>query len=216
MEHVANWRERRLRSGVQRLNKEGRRHPPSRCELLALKLWWGNPGYSAGIAYLTHLCRAVHENSGGILECGSGLSTLVGGMLARQVGRPWIALENHGPSRRRMRRYLAALGLDGVSLVTAPIVSYGGYDWYGVPEEIVATIDIDLVICDGPPWHTRGGRFGLMPAMGARLRPGCRILLDDAYRPAERNIIRRWRDLVDLEVRFLGRPLAYAEIILIT
>lgn len=27
-------------------------------------------------------------------------------------------------------------------------------------------------------------------------------------------VIRRWKDLVGLEVRFLGRPLSYAEIVL--
>jgi hypothetical protein len=209
---LASWRERRFFECVHQLNNKLNLRLPSRWELLALKLWWGNPGYSAGSAYLIHLCQAVQEGQGGILECGSGLSTIIGGLMARRAGRPWVALENHGPTRRRMRYVLAALDLEAVTLVPAPIVGYEGYDWYRVPSDISSSMDFHLVVCDGPPWHNRGGRFGLLPSMGARLNPGCRILLDDAYRPAERKAIRRWKDLVDLEVRFFGRPLTYADI----
>jgi hypothetical protein len=216
VKRLSSWREGRFFDCVHELNRKLTHRLPSRWELLALKLWWGNPGYSAGTAYLIHLCRAIREGRGGILECGSGLSTIIGGLVARRAGRPWVALENHGPTRRRLRHLLAALALSEITLVAAPIVGYEGYDWYRVPTEFTEAVDFDLVVCDGPPWHTRGGRFGLLPAMGARLGPGCRILLDDAYRPAEKRAIRRWKELVDLEVRLLGRPLTYADISLNT
>jgi hypothetical protein len=49
-----------------------------------------------------------------------------------------------------------------------------------------------LVVCDGPPGSTKGGRFGLVPIMRERLEPGCVILLDDASREQELAIARRW------------------------
>jgi hypothetical protein len=53
--------------------------------------------------------------------------------------------------------------------------------------------EIDLLIVDGPPWalhpHVRGAAASLFP----HLRPGGRVLLDDAARPGERVVARRWR-----------------------
>jgi hypothetical protein len=49
-----------------------------------------------------------------------------------------------------------------------------------------------LVICDGPPGETPGGRYGLWPVLGQRLAPGAVILLDDADRPGEEEVLRRW------------------------
>ena len=52
---------------------------------------------------------------------------------------------------------------------------------------------IDLLIVDGPPWaihpYVRGAASSLFPL----IRPGGRVLLDDAARPGERVVARRWR-----------------------
>jgi len=42
------------------------------------------------------------------------------------------------------------------------------------------------VICDGPPYWNKGGRFGLGQILRARLATGCVILLDDGAREEER------------------------------
>ena len=63
---------------------------------------------------------------------------------------------------------------------------------------------ISLVICDGPPSSTRGGRFGLVPVLRENLAPGFRILLDDARRPGEREVLRRWASEFDLEYDVRG------------
>jgi hypothetical protein len=49
-----------------------------------------------------------------------------------------------------------------------------------------------LVVCDGPPRRTKGGRYGLVPIMRERLKSGCIILLDDAGRDEELTIAKRW------------------------
>ena len=49
-----------------------------------------------------------------------------------------------------------------------------------------------LVICDGPPGTTKGGRYGFLPMMKQKLKPGCVILLDDAAREQEQLIVEHW------------------------
>jgi hypothetical protein len=62
--------------------------------------------------------------------------------------------------------------------------------WYQLTD---VPTEIDLLIVDGPPWaihpHVRGAAASLFPS----LRPGGRVLLDDAARPGERMVARRWR-----------------------
>jgi hypothetical protein len=62
--------------------------------------------------------------------------------------------------------------------------------WYQLSD---VPAEIDLLIVDGPPWalhpHVRGAASSLFP----RIRPGGRILLDDAARPGERVVALRWR-----------------------
>ena len=66
-----------------------------------------------------------------------------------------------------------------------------------------------LVICDGPPSRTLGGRYGLVPVMRTRLKAGCVILLDDAEREHERQIARLWQTELGAKAEFLdgSKPL---------
>ena len=52
--------------------------------------------------------------------------------------------------------------------------------------------EFSLVICDGPPASTPGGRYGLLPVMRDKLKAGATILLDDAVREEEQVIANRW------------------------
>jgi len=61
-----------------------------------------------------------------------------------------------------------------------------------------------LVICDGPPGTTKGGRYGLLPVLDKRLPPGATILLDDAGRPAETELIRRWENEAHFKTEIRG------------
>lgn len=70
-------------------------------------------------------------------------------------------------------------------------MSYGGFDWYDV-ESVQLPDTIGLVVCDGPPGTSRGGRYGLVPILKDRLAPGCIILIDDTDRAGERDIVDRW------------------------
>ncbi len=53
---------------------------------------------------------------------------------------------------------------------------------------------------NGPPATTRGGRFGLVPVMAAHFaRPGT-IVLDDANRLPESEIVLKWQQLLEARV----------------
>jgi hypothetical protein len=100
-------------------------------------------------------------------------------------------LEHMPEWAERVCLQLNRFGIDSVQVCHAPLTSYGEYDWYAPPPEVLSG-RFDLVVCDGPPSHTRGGRYGLVPVMKPCLMHGCVILLDDAERESEQAIALRW------------------------
>lgn len=144
---------------------------------------WCNPS----AAHPSLLEAIAHEADRGpsVLECGSGLTTLV----LAQKGCEAFTLEG---SERWRSRNLRRARLAGVNpnIHHTPIRSYGSYDWYDLGG-VTLPDRFDLVVCDGPPSSTRGGRYGLLPTLFERLR-GARILLDDVHRGGEQAIVERW------------------------
>lgn len=155
---------------------------------LLIKRWW-NGGWTADPDYLVDVADRCREASGPVLECGSGLSTLVAATFARQ---PVVSLEHVEAWANRVNLRLRQLGLPE-SVVHAPIRAYDGFNWYSRPL-IVPDEAFGLVICDGPPSRTDqvNGRYGVLPVMHDVLAPDCVIMLDDADRVNERNALARW------------------------
>jgi hypothetical protein len=152
---------------------------------------WGNAAWSAREDYLRDCIHHALATKGPVLECGSGLTTLVIGIIAQRCGYRCWALENSETWAARARAALARYNVTAVTISTSPLRTYDDFDWYDPP---LATMPaaFRMVICDGPPGSTRGGRYGLVPVMRNRMARGCVILLDDADRPAERSIVKRW------------------------
>ncbi len=174
---------------------------------------WANEGWSA----LHEYARAVVAESlaarGPILECGSGLTTLLLGVVSQGTGRTVLSLESSRDWGAKTERLLRAAGIESVSLHHASLVPHGESDWYSLPKTGVPDA-FHLVVCDGPPGDTRGGRAGLMGAVRARLAPGCVILLDDAGREHERALGLRWRDELGAECKLCGTEKPYYRIVL--
>lgn len=159
--------------------------------LTALVYGWGNESWS-GAPELLHSCikqALITEES--VLECGSGLTTIVLGAVAQRTGIKVWSLEHMPEWAERVSMHLNLFAIESVRLCLAPLVSYGEYDWYTPPSE-TRSKRFGLVVCDGPPSSTRGGRYGLVPVMKRNLAKGCVILLDDAQRESEQVVIRRW------------------------
>lgn len=172
------------------------RIPPGRGPTLAqvgLLSWaWGNPGYSASLQLLKTVGRLAVERQGAVLECGSGATTLLLGILGRTNGFAVHVLEHQEEWARHMKAILQAQGLANVIVHHAPLKSCGDFEWYDAAG-LEAETGFSLVLCDGPPSGTRGGRYGLLPVMGERLLPQCRIVMDDMHRSKEKGILDAWR-----------------------
>ena len=170
---------------------------------------WGNQGWSALSEFLDEVAVAARSERGPILECGSGLTTLILAAIAERSGAEVWSLEDDPEWFLRIQSVLQEFGLT-VSLRRVPLRSYGEFDWYDV--EGLELPVFSLVVCDGPAGETRGGRYGLLPVLQERLAGGCMVLVDDAARPSERTMLERWKSegFVRYEVRGAEKPYGVA------
>lgn len=128
-----------------------------------------------------------------VVELGAGASTLVTARaLQMHGGGRLVSFDQHTDFVEATGLWLAEHGLSAdvhaVDLVPAP----GGWpgSWYDVhhlPERI------DLLIIDGPPWAVHPYVRGAAETLFDRIPVGGVVLLDDAARPGERVVARRWR-----------------------
>jgi len=161
---------------------------PSSRRLAELRYGWGNERWAADVDFLEATAAHAAGSGGHILECGSGLTTLV--LAAISGTRVW-SLEHSPEWFARTEAALRRYGLHA-NLRLCPLQRHhGGFDWYAVPRDLPKTFS--LVICDGPPWDTHGGRYGLMPVLHGHMTSPATILLDDADRDGEVEALRRWR-----------------------
>lgn len=158
--------------------------------LRRLRWAWANPN-SGAVEYLVAVADAAATTRGSVLECGSGLSTIVIGAISERTGNPVVSLENSSWWARHVQWCLKLARAQNVDYRVRGLRNFGDFDWYdlGAPVD-----DVTLVICDGPISTSRGGRFGLLPVCGDQLAPNPRILLDDFDRPSERQVVQRWAD----------------------
>jgi predicted O-methyltransferase YrrM len=162
-----------------------------RITLALLRLGWGNKAWSAKSDYLAEMACQSIKTQGPILECGSGLSTLILGLITRKYGVQVWSLEHQPDWYARANNLLTKFQIDNVHLYLVPLRDYGSYTWYDPLLEDMPD-NFRFVICDGPPEKTPGGRYGLLPVMGQQLASRCIILLDDVDRDTEMEIIQRW------------------------
>ncbi|QGZ37806.1 methyltransferase family protein [Pseudoduganella flava] len=158
-------------------------------------------GWAASPDFLLELTRhAQAERPRFVVECSSGTSTLVLARCMQINGAGKVYSLEHDPIfARQTRQQLARHGLsDWAVVLDAPLTAqdFGGatWPWYsttGLP----AAGEIDMLVIDGPPQATRAlARYPAGPALFGRLAPGAAIFLDDARRPDEQQILRRWAD----------------------
>jgi predicted O-methyltransferase YrrM len=195
---------RRLRRGLRSLSQD-----PCGSEELWHELveGWDNNRWSAGVEYLDAVAAASSRHEGPILECGSGLTTLVLATMSRRTGSQIWTLEHDERCFRIVQSRLRRFGLTANVQLT-PLRDYALFDWYDVAP--LSLPSFSLVVCDGPPSATRGGRFGLVPVLRDNLDPGCAILLDDARRPGEREVLERWSSEFGLEFEIRGETKLHA------
>jgi len=183
-----------LRSTLPQLESAAPSSPLPTELLSRLQYAWDNPGWIARNGLLTAIHAALGRTNGPVLECGSGLSTLVLGALTKPLERPVVSLEDNPVWSRRVVHWTRLFNYDHVKVLTKPLRSHGTFDWYDIqPDEIPS--NTDLVVVDGPAGDTRGGRIGLLPVLGAQWPSGTVILLDDCVREKERAVLTSWQQM---------------------
>ncbi|MBA3584816.1 MAG: class I SAM-dependent methyltransferase [Gemmatimonadetes bacterium] len=179
--------------------------------LLDLVYGWGNESWCGRGEFLADCINQAITSRGAILECGSGLSTILVGAIAKKRKQKPFALEHLPQWADRVQKCLDRYHVNSVTLCSTPLIDYGGFHWYHTSRESLPG-NFGLVICDGPPGGTMGGRYGLVPVMRGRLTPGCIILLDDALRDEELAVARRWEEEIDATVECLGERKPYIRV----
>lgn len=135
-----------------------------------------------------------------VVELGAGVSTVVLARLLRERGGRLTSLEHDSQWARVVRSQLAREDLTGVArLIEAPLephpLSLAGARWYPTSAVVELPAEIDLLLVDGPPGYGEGmahSRYPALPALAGRLASGCLVVLDDAAREAEAEIVARW------------------------
>ena len=156
-------------------------------------------GWAASPDFLLTVADAILERRPAtIVECGSGLTTLIAARCVELNGEGRVYSLEHLPEfAERTRTLLARHGLSSVaSVVDAPLADLALPDWQGAwyrRETFRPPAPIDLLIVDGPPHATsKMARYPAVPAFIDALAPGALVLLDDADRSDERAIARLW------------------------
>lgn len=145
-------------------------------------LIWGNSGYSASPQMCMEVNRLAGE--GTVVELGSGLTTLLlrtRGSAERRV----VTLEHDREWGALMADVLPERGDHELRVVGLTAVSEG-VEWYDTP--IDDLLDVNVVVCDGPPAETRGGRSGVHHLL-ARRRGEVIVVIDDVDRADEAALV---------------------------
>ena len=191
--------DRKFRRAVNRVSKLPPGVTPDRQLLTDLIAGWGNEGFAAQLDYLEEVAARAAMTRGPILECGSGLTSIIMGLLAGRRGVEIWSLEHFPDWRTRVMSAVQRSHIPNVHICLAPLKSFGDFQWYSPPLQEMPS-EFQLVVCDGPPGNTMGGRYGLLPVMRERLSKDVVVLLDDASRPGEAEVLQRWMTETNLEV----------------
>jgi len=193
---------RQLRHAIKTIGGLPVGESPSRSQLTDLITGWSNEGFAANLEYLEAVADHSVKTKGPVLECGSGVTTILMGILCGKRNVNVWSLEHYDEWRERVSGVLADNGIAAAKVCSAPLVEYGEFVWYDPPLAQMPEA-FSLVICDGPPGSTKGGRYGLLPVLGNRLQDAT-ILLDDAGRPGEAELIRRWESEAHFKTEVRG------------
>lgn len=129
-----------------------------------------------------------------VVELGAGATSLVAAraLQLNEDGGRLMSFDQHEQFIAATRAWLREHGLDA-SMNHAPLrPAPAGWPalWYDlgpVPDRI------DLLVIDGPPWTIHPHVRGAAETLFDRIPVGGVVMLDDAARPGERIVARRWR-----------------------
>ncbi|MES2180463.1 MAG: class I SAM-dependent methyltransferase [Gemmatimonadota bacterium] len=168
----------------------------TRSKAMRLREVWGNKGFSADCSFLLEVARSVACSSGPVLECGTGLTTVVAALAAEQKGTSVWCLEQDPEWAAAVRRRLRMHGIANVEVRVAPLREYEGFAWYNLAD-VELPQHFALVVCDGPAIFeptpfAAAWRYGVIPILAERRVHVSELLLDDADDPRASRLLSHW------------------------
>jgi len=158
---------------IANLVKQMAEHPPTPAEIAHLCHEWDNK-WTAPVELLGALAMLAEETEGPILECGSGVSTLILGAIADRRGVVVDTLEHDSDWRHRVHTILKKVATSVPVNVWETDIVDGWYDFTPYSRQY------SLVLVDGPT--RKIGRNGLLKIKDS-FAPGCVFIVDDAEEP---------------------------------
>jgi glycosyltransferase involved in cell wall biosynthesis len=189
----------RLRRAIERIANLPAGEVPTVEMLSELQAGWANDGFAARIDLLMEVAQQAATTDGAILECGSGITTILMGLLAGRRGVKTYSLEHIDEWRTRVLKAVSQFRIPNVEILHTPLCDFDGFAWYDAPLADLPA-QFSFVLSDGPPGETRGGRYGLLPVMRDRLAANAVIILDDTEREGELQVLRRWQNESSLDL----------------
>jgi hypothetical protein len=201
-------RARRLAHCVSALRDQARAGRIAASLITDLRAAWGNTAWSADAGFVMETANRTLASSGPFLDCGSGLSTIIAGVIAEQRGARVWSLEQDRSWYEHMRAALAAHRIPSVELRYAPLRIYGDYVWFDLDRRNLPD-RFAHIYCDGPAvlseeWpepQYSNWRGGVVPILGSLGIGFDEILLDDAEDPRCVILCEKWAALgVETEI----------------
>ena len=121
------------------------------------------------------MARQAH---GDILECGSGLSTLVMGLALRGSARRLYSLESNLEWVDRVQTWLERYGVENVRLIYAPLQPGPHGVWYGAEASDLPD-RFDGLLVDGPKRDDGVNRLAVFDVLGDAIRGARTWIVDD-------------------------------------
>ena len=156
------------------------------------------PDWSAAPDFIEQIVEcALQTKPEVIVECSSGLTTLVLARCCQIIGRGRvISLENGEEYAETTRQQLKAFGLqDYAQVIYAPLEKVAldrDYEWYDL--KALPDVSIDMLVVDGPPgFLQKNSRYPALPLLLDRFTQETIVFLDDAAREDERELVALWQ-----------------------
>jgi predicted O-methyltransferase YrrM len=156
-------------------------------------------GWPASPDFIKILISIILENRPlTIVELGSGVSTLIQGYCLEHIGKGRIvSIDHDGGFAAVTRNNMKLHSLDSYGdIVHCPLgdveINDEKHFWYSIDMSILPDT-IDLLVVDGPPASYGSTiRYPALPYFYERLTDNGIVLVDDAARPGEKEIVQRW------------------------
>lgn len=157
-------------------------------------------GWAASPDFLLKLVELViYESPKFIVEMGTGVSSVVLGLALNKFGNGKVLSIDHEIDFANNTKKILEINKlnEFVNVIHCPLSEYqfkeSTWMWYDL-SEVNFVQKIDLLVVDGPPRKLQGkSRFPALTILSNKLAPNATIILDDANRENEQQVIEAWQ-----------------------